>query len=95
MKKIIEREEIKEFLNELNLKWEILHDYLSKRFEFSNFQKAMKFANSVGELAEASNHHPKICINYDEVILETYTHEVGGITQKDLDLIEDIEKLFK
>lgn len=95
MKEVLKREKIEEFLEELNLKWEIADDHLLKRFEFNNFEKAIKFANSAGELAEASNHHPKICIDYDAVILETYTHEAGGITQKDLDLIKDIEKLLK
>ncbi|MFN3599742.1 MAG: 4a-hydroxytetrahydrobiopterin dehydratase, partial [Aquificaceae bacterium] len=32
---------------------------LAKTFRFGNFQEAMAFANRVGELAEAQNHHPR------------------------------------
>ncbi len=52
----------------------------------------MKFANRVADLAERADHHPDILINYREVTLTLSTHSEGGITQKDFNLAEEVEK---
>ena len=47
-------------------------------FQFTSFQRAMKFVNKVAEIAEQMNHHPNIQINYNKVVLSIYTHSEGG-----------------
>jgi 4a-hydroxytetrahydrobiopterin dehydratase len=46
----------------------------------------------MAELGERADHHPDILINYRRVTLTLSTHSEGGITQKDFDLAEQIEK---
>ena len=46
-------EEISSYLSELN-KWAVNdnQDMIYKKFKFTNFNKALKFANQIGELAD-------------------------------------------
>jgi 4a-hydroxytetrahydrobiopterin dehydratase len=63
--------------------------------EFENFAQAISFINSIGEIAEELDHHPDIYLyNYKYVQILTYTHSVGGFTEKDFDLMEDIDELL-
>ena len=74
--------------------WRREGDAIVRDFEFENFAAAMAFANSVAELAEAANHHPDIHVHdWNKVRLESSTHSVGGLTQRDLDLARGIDGL--
>ncbi len=47
----------------------------------------------MGALAEAANHHPDIDIRWDTVTLRLSTHSAGGLTERDVDLAEAIDRL--
>ena len=68
---------------------------IQKKFSFGNFKEALAFVNEVGALAEQSDHHPDITINYSKVTLTLWTHTSGGVTNKDFDLAGHIEKIGK
>jgi 4a-hydroxytetrahydrobiopterin dehydratase len=76
--------------------WELIKNkVIQKKFTFANFKDALTFVNKVGELAEQSNHHPDITINYNKVTLSVTTHDSGGLTSKDFDLAGHVEKIGK
>ena len=67
---------------------------LERELTFKDFSHAMLFANAVGHLAEALNHHPDILIHgYKNVRLTVMSHDVGGITARDFRLIALIDDL--
>jgi len=68
---------------------------MQKKFTFGNFKEALAFVNQVGELAEKSDHHPDITINYNKVTLSLSTHSSGRLTTKDFDLAGHVEKIVK
>jgi 4a-hydroxytetrahydrobiopterin dehydratase len=72
--------------------WRLEGDEIKKKYEFPSFPEAMKFVNKVADLAEQADHHPDILINYRRVTLTLSTHDEGGITQKDFDLAEQVER---
>jgi 4a-hydroxytetrahydrobiopterin dehydratase len=72
--------------------WRLEGEEIKKKYEFSSFPDALKFVNKVADLAERADHHPDILINYRRVTLTLSTHSEGGITQKDFDLAEQIER---
>ena len=43
--------------------------------------------------AEKEDHHPEWCNVYSKVEISLTTHDVGGITEKDIKLIQFIESL--
>jgi 4a-hydroxytetrahydrobiopterin dehydratase len=62
-------------------------------FEFEDFNQAVEFANSIAELANEIGHHPDILIHdFKYVTIFTSTHDEEGITEKDFELVENIEK---
>jgi 4a-hydroxytetrahydrobiopterin dehydratase len=72
--------------------WGLKDKTIQKRFTFGDFKKAVAFVHQVAELAESADHHPDILINYKRVTLTLSTHSAGGLTQKDFDLANHIEK---
>ncbi len=53
------QEQAEELLRKLDDGWTLNYKgHLERTYEFSNFVDAIAFANRVGEIAEAQNHHP-------------------------------------
>ena len=63
---------------------------LVNEIQFGSFSEAVNFVNQIAEVAEEMNHHPKIILDYDKVRVETFTHDEGKITDKDLELARRI-----
>lgn len=61
--------------------------------DFADFHEAMEFVNHLAELAEEQDHHPDICIHYNKVVVELWTHSQNGVTELDLDFAELINDL--
>jgi 4a-hydroxytetrahydrobiopterin dehydratase len=72
--------------------WKLEQSELVQTTTFDDFKEAMKFVNHIAELAENAGHHPDIDIRYNRVRLALVTHDVGGITQNDINLAEEINK---
>ena len=67
---------------------------LSKTFEFKNYRKSFAFTSQVAMLSEKKNHHPQIVLDYDKVTVSLISHDVQKITQRDIDLANQIDKLY-
>ena len=72
--------------------WSLKGEAIGKQYTWPSFPEAIKFVNQVADLAEQADHHPDILINYRRVTLTLSTHSEGGLTRKDFDLAERIEK---
>ncbi len=87
--------EIKQALLNLNESckkpWQIKDDKLHKSFKFNNFVAAFGFMSQVAILAEKADHHPEWFNVYNRVDIDLTTHEIGGISQRDFDLAQQIE----
>lgn len=67
---------------------------IARVFVFQDFKGALAFVNKVGDLAERYNHHPDIhLVEYKKVKIVLTTHSAGGITEKDVTLAREIDKL--
>jgi 4a-hydroxytetrahydrobiopterin dehydratase len=89
----MDKESIREKLKFLKTPWELGETSISYTFGFEDFLGAMRFVNQVAELAQKMDHHPDIDIRYSKVTLTLSTHDVGGITQKDIDLAGQIDAI--
>ena len=56
----------------------------------ATFGTGLALVDTIGAAAEAANHHPDIQLTYAEVIVTLSSHDVGGITSRDLDLARQI-----
>lgn len=84
--------EIKQKLEALS-GWGLKGKSIEKRYDLGSFPEAIRFVEQVAALAESEQHHPDIVINYNAVTLTLSTHSAGGVTEKDLILADQIEKL--
>jgi 4a-hydroxytetrahydrobiopterin dehydratase len=82
--------------SELNPGWQIVKEHhLEREFKFQDFRQALDFTNSVGQLAEAQQHHPDICLSWGKVKVTIWTHKIDGLTESDFVLAAKIDRLEK
>ena len=91
--KTYSKESLQSELKELK-DWRFIDNCIEKKFKFLNFSQALGFIVRVGLLAEKSNHHPEFFNVYNEVIIRLTTHDAKGVTDKDVDLATEIEKIL-
>ncbi len=73
--------------------WSVEGGKLYREFVFRDFCEAFGFMTAVALVAERSNHHPDWRNVYKRVTVQLTTHEAGGITQRDFDLAEQMDKI--
>jgi 4a-hydroxytetrahydrobiopterin dehydratase len=84
-----------EILDQISSNWKLSenNDLIFRRFELSNFLEALDIVNKIGELAENQQHHPDINLGWGYVEVYLSTHDIGGISDKDITLAKAIDKL--
>jgi len=75
--------------------WRIEDGKLQKTFVFEDFVGAFGFMTRVALAAEAMDHHPEWCNIYKTVTVKLVTHDVGAITQLDINLAHTMERYAK
>lgn len=88
-------QEAQNMMGELSKGWMLIDDahLLVKEFRFKDFAAAMKFANLVGEVAEAEQHHPDLSISWGRVSVELTTHAIEGLSENDFILAAKIDRI--
>jgi 4a-hydroxytetrahydrobiopterin dehydratase len=72
--------------------WSETNGAIQRTVLYKDFKGAMAFVDKVADLAEAADHHPDILIRYNKVTLTLSTHDASGITEKDFNLAEQIDR---
>ena len=86
-------ESLAKFVGQLAGGWRVVKEQqLEKEYKFANFRDALAFTNRVGELAEAQNHHPDICLAWGSVKLTLSTHKIYGLSESDFILAAKIDR---
>jgi 4a-hydroxytetrahydrobiopterin dehydratase len=68
-------------------------DAISKKFVFADFSEAFGFMARAALVAEKMNHHPEWFNVYKTVEVTLSTHDAGGLTERDIQLAETMDKL--
>ena len=56
---------------------------LDRLFKFKNFGQALAFTASVGDIAEAEGHHPRIVTEWGRVRVTWWTHKIRNLHRND------------
>lgn len=73
--------------------WRRLAQGLHARFRTGDFATGLALVTAVGEAAEAANHHPDVTLTYPWVDITLVSHDVGGVTQRDVDLARRVSEI--
>lgn len=71
---------------ELLSDWRVMFDQLHARFTTGDFATGVRLVDAMGELAEEADHHPDVELTYGAVVVRLSSHDVGGVTQRDVRL---------
>ncbi len=73
--------------------WTRAGSAFTRTFRFRGFPEAVAFVGRLVAPAEAANHHPDLLVSHNKVHVTLMTHDAGGLTRKDLDLAQAIDRL--
>lgn len=74
--------------------WRRLDGALRRSVTFGSFPDGIEAVRQVAEAAERADHHPDIDIRWRTVTFTLVTHSQGGITEKDVALAREIDRLL-
>jgi 4a-hydroxytetrahydrobiopterin dehydratase len=86
----LDRETVRHALEGLE-GWQLEDDAIVREWRFESFGAAIAFINRVAGLAEEADHHPDLWNSYATVRVRLTSHDVGGVSQRDLDLAARID----
>jgi 4a-hydroxytetrahydrobiopterin dehydratase len=73
--------------------WRVLLGRAHAVFATGTFAVGAEFIARLTELAEAANHHPDVDLRYRAVSISLISHDVGGLTSRDVNLARQISEL--
>ena len=76
--------------------WDLSEDgkRIRREYRVKNFVTALDFFNRVGRIAEEEGHHPDLHLTgYRHVVVELWTHALGGLSENDFILAAKIDQL--
>ncbi len=73
--------------------WALEMDCIVKDYEFCSFKEAVEFVNKVKEVSDKQQHYPMLIVTEGMVKISLTTHSEKGLTSKDFELAEELDKL--
>lgn len=70
--------------------WRVVFDGARTTFRTGSFAAGVALVEAIGRLADEVEHHPDVDLRYGGVGVKLWTHEVQGLTQRDVDLARQI-----
>jgi pterin-4a-carbinolamine dehydratase len=73
--------------------WEFEENSITRAFATDGWPTTLQLVNAIGFLCEAADHHADLMVSWGRLTVHLSTHSAGGVTDKDLELAAEIEKL--
>ena len=67
--------------------------HIWREWQLDDYDTAMRFIQNIGHLAQSHNHHPDLWNSWTRVRVSLTTHDVGGLSWRDLALAAAIDAL--
>ncbi|MGB0101740.1 MAG: 4a-hydroxytetrahydrobiopterin dehydratase [Nocardioides sp.] len=73
--------------------WRFFLMRLHARFRTGSFTKGLELVARITEAAEDANHHPDVTLTYPQVDVDLHSHDVHGVTSRDVALARRISEI--
>jgi 4a-hydroxytetrahydrobiopterin dehydratase len=70
--------------------WRVLFEGACAHFRTRSFATGVALVDAIGRLADAANHHPDVDLRYGGVTVRLTTHDVDGLSERDITLARQI-----
>jgi len=70
--------------------WRVLFSGACAHFRTASLAAGVTLVEAIGWLAEAANHHPDVDLRKEGVTVRLWTHEVDGLSERDIELARQI-----
>jgi 4a-hydroxytetrahydrobiopterin dehydratase len=70
--------------------WRVLFGGACAYFRTGSFATGVALVDAIGTLADAANHHPDVDLRYAGVTVRLITHDVDGLSERDVNLARQI-----
>ncbi|HVA53902.1 MAG TPA: 4a-hydroxytetrahydrobiopterin dehydratase [Acidimicrobiales bacterium] len=70
--------------------WRMLANAVAAYFRTGSFANGVALVDTIGGLADEASHHPDVDLRYSSVTVRLMTHEVDGLSQRDIELARKI-----
>lgn len=70
--------------------WRVILGMLRTSYRTKDMSAGIEFATRVVDAANEANHHPDLAIRYFRVMLDLVSHDVGGLTTRDIEMARTI-----
>lgn len=64
--------------------WKLKGKAITLFLDFDSFPNCIRFIDAIAVTAEKAQHHPDIEVSWKRLTLTLTTHDVGGLTSKDI-----------
>jgi 4a-hydroxytetrahydrobiopterin dehydratase len=62
-------------------------------YDRGDFNGSIAFVNAIARAANAADHHPDLAVSWNHVTVKTWSHDAGGLTERDFALAKTIDSL--
>lgn len=70
-------------------------DAITRAFKFGDFAEAFAFMAQIALVAERRDHHPEWSNVYNRVEITLTSHDAGGLSQRDIDMAQEADRIFQ
>ncbi len=73
--------------------WRREDERLVRVVALHSYQEGVGLVVAQAEVAERLDHHATLTLGYDELRFEVWTHDRGGITDRDVEFVDEVDRL--
>ena len=73
--------------------WSLSDGSSRRAYATVGWSTTMMLVNAIAYISEASGHHPDLEVTWGKIRVALMTHDAGGLTERDLALAAEIERL--
>jgi 4a-hydroxytetrahydrobiopterin dehydratase len=74
--------------------WRREGEHLVRVVALRSYHEGVDLVDAQADVAERLDHHATVTLSYDALRFEVWTHDRGGITARDAEYIDEIDRLI-